>query len=108
MPVSPLELLALDSLLSDEERDFRDVVRRAVDEHVRPHVAQWFEEGRAPTRELALDRLLADDSTFYGDLFPHVVNWDGQLYLEDGVHRALRAALQQRNQIHARVLVIDN
>jgi glutaryl-CoA dehydrogenase len=53
MPVSPLELLALDSLLSDEERDFRDVVRRAVDEHVRPHVAQWFEEGRAPTRELA-------------------------------------------------------
>jgi len=53
MPVSPLDLLALDSLLSDEERDFRDVVRRAVDEHVRPHVAQWFEEGRAPTRELA-------------------------------------------------------
>ena len=24
-------------------------------------------------RELALDRLLAEDSTFYGDLFPHVV-----------------------------------
>ena len=57
-------------------------------------------------RELGLDRLLADDSTFYGDLFPHVVNWDGQLYLEDGVHRALRAALQQRTTIHARVLVL--
>ena len=57
-------------------------------------------------RELALDALLADDSTFYGDLFPHVVNWDGQLYLEDGVHRALRAALQQRTTIHARVLVL--
>ena len=28
------------------------------------------------------------------------------LYLEDGLHRALRAALQQRNQIHARVLVL--
>ena len=53
MPVSPFELLALDSLLSAEARDFRDVVRRAVDEHVRPHVAQWFEEGRTPTRELA-------------------------------------------------------
>ena len=57
-------------------------------------------------RELALDKLLAEDSTFYGDLFPHVVEWNGGLYLEDGLHRALRAALQQRNQIHARVLVL--
>ncbi len=55
-------------------------------------------------RELALDKLLADDSTFYGDLFPHVVQWQGALYLEDGLHRALRAALQQRTSIHARVL----
>ena len=38
-------------------------------------------------RELALDRLLAEDSTFYGDLFPHVVQWNGGLYLEDGLHR---------------------
>jgi Arc/MetJ family transcription regulator len=57
-------------------------------------------------RHLALDRLLAEDSTFYGDLFPHVVEWQGSLYLEDGLHRALRAALQQRTSIHARVLVI--
>ena len=58
-------------------------------------------------KELALDALLADDSTFYGDLFPHAVQWRGELYLEDGLHRALRAALQQRNQIHARVLVVQ-
>nr|WP_205863798.1 type II toxin-antitoxin system VapB family antitoxin [Planosporangium mesophilum] len=57
-------------------------------------------------RELALDLLLADDSTFYGDLFPHVVEWQGGLYLEDGLHRALRAALQQRTSIHVRVLVL--
>ncbi|MGA8113600.1 MAG: type II toxin-antitoxin system VapB family antitoxin [Actinocatenispora sp.] len=57
-------------------------------------------------RNLGLDRLLAEDSTFYGDLFPHVVEWDGALYLEDGLHRALRAALQQRTSIHARVLVL--
>jgi Arc/MetJ family transcription regulator len=57
--------------------------------------------------EMALDRVLADDSTFYGDLFPHVVQWQGELYLEDGLHRALRAALQQRHQIHARVLVLS-
>jgi Arc/MetJ family transcription regulator len=57
-------------------------------------------------RELALDRLLAEDSTFYGDLFPHVVDFQGVLYLEDGLHRALRAALQQRTSIHARVLAV--
>ena len=55
-------------------------------------------------RELYLDRVLADDSTFYGDLFPHVVQWNGELYLEQGVHRALRCALHQRNSLHARVL----
>ena len=58
-------------------------------------------------KELALDRLLDEDSTFYGDLFAHVVEWQGDLYLEDGLHRALRAALQQRPALHARVLVLD-
>ncbi len=55
---------------------------------------------------LQLVALLDDDSTFYGDLFAHVVEWRGELYLEDGLHRALRAALQQRNVLHARVLVV--
>ena len=58
-------------------------------------------------RELELDRLLDEDSTFYGDLFPHAVQWEGDLYLEDGLHRALRAALQQRNSLHVRVLSLD-
>ncbi|WP_239330998.1 type II toxin-antitoxin system VapB family antitoxin [Frankia sp. CiP3] len=58
-------------------------------------------------RVLALDVLLDEDSTFYGDLFPHVVEWDDALYLEDGLHRAVRAALQQRNSIHARVHVLQ-
>jgi Arc/MetJ family transcription regulator len=58
-------------------------------------------------KELALDALLADDSTFYGDLFPHAVQWHGSLYLEDGLHRALRSALQQRSVIHVRVLDLD-
>jgi Arc/MetJ family transcription regulator len=53
---------------------------------------------------LDLDRLLAEDSTFYGDLFAHVVEYQGFLYLEDGLHRAVRAALQQRPVLHARVL----
>ena len=31
---------------------------------------------------LNLANLLEDDSTFYGDLFAHVVAWHGDLYLE--------------------------
>ncbi len=57
-------------------------------------------------RTLDLDHLLAEDSTFYGDLFAHVVEYQGTLYLEDGLHRAVRAALQQRPVLHARVLTV--
>jgi Arc/MetJ family transcription regulator len=56
---------------------------------------------------LDLETLLATDATIFGDLFCHVVRWEGQLYLEDGLHRAVRAALQQRQVIHARVLDVD-
>ena len=52
---------------------------------------------------LQLAALLDEDSTFYGDLFAHVVEWRDDLYLEDGLHRALRSALAQRNVLHARV-----
>jgi glutaryl-CoA dehydrogenase len=54
--VSPLpDLLDLDALLSDEERDVRDLARRLVDDHVRPSVAGWYEQGSAPIRELAAE-----------------------------------------------------
>ena len=58
-------------------------------------------------RTLDLDALLAEDSTFFGDLFAHVVKYNGDLYLEDGLHRAVRAALQQRPMLHARILDLD-
>ncbi len=57
---------------------------------------------------LDLGMLMAEDSTFYGDLFAHVVEWRGELYLEDGLHRALRAALQQRPILHARVFTLPD
>ncbi|WP_283139459.1 type II toxin-antitoxin system VapB family antitoxin [Rhizohabitans arisaemae] len=57
---------------------------------------------------LDLHSLLSKDSTFYGDLFPHVVQWRDELYLEDGLHRALRAALHQRSVLHARVLELGD
>ena len=48
----PLDFLAIDDLLSDEERDIRDTVRAFVNDRVVPHVGEWFEEARLP-RELA-------------------------------------------------------
>jgi Arc/MetJ family transcription regulator len=78
-------------------RDWADVPPRMV----------RLEQLVTTKRTLDLGHLLAEDSTFYGDLFAHVVEWEGTLYLEDGLHRALRAALQQRPTLHARVLVLD-
>ncbi|MET8084054.1 acyl-CoA dehydrogenase family protein [Micromonospora sp. NPDC005237] len=51
--MTALDLLDLDPSLSEEERQIRDVVRQLVDDRVRPHVAEWYEEGRVPARELA-------------------------------------------------------
>ena len=59
-------------------------------------------------RTLDLAQLLSEDSTFYGDLFAHVVQWRDTMYLEDGLHRAVRAALAQRPVLHARVLVLED
>ncbi|HEX8627749.1 MAG TPA: acyl-CoA dehydrogenase family protein, partial [Catenuloplanes sp.] len=53
MRTLPLDLLDLDTLLTDEERQIRAVVRQVVDERVRPYVADWYERGELPVRELA-------------------------------------------------------
>jgi glutaryl-CoA dehydrogenase len=55
MAVAPLDLLDLDELLTDEEREIRALVRRVVDDKVRPYVADWYERGEVPARELALE-----------------------------------------------------
>lgn len=52
-PQSPFGLYAIDSLLSTEERAMQSVVRQWVDERVRPEIADWFEAGDIPARELA-------------------------------------------------------
>jgi glutaryl-CoA dehydrogenase len=53
MPVRPLDLIAADSLLSGEERAIRDTVAQFSSTHLRPHVADWFEAGTLPAREVA-------------------------------------------------------
>jgi len=52
-PQSPLGLFATDRLIGEEERAIRDTVRAFVDKRVRPDIAQWFETGSVPARELA-------------------------------------------------------
>ncbi len=54
-PQSPFQLFDIDHLLSEEERAIRDVVRDYVETRIKPQVADWFEAGEIPARELALE-----------------------------------------------------
>jgi glutaryl-CoA dehydrogenase len=49
------DFLAIDRMLSDEERDIRDTVRAFVRDRIVPEVGDWFEAGEVPARELALE-----------------------------------------------------
>jgi glutaryl-CoA dehydrogenase len=49
----PLELLDIDHLIRDDERDIQASVREFVDRRVRPHIAEWYERGEL---DLALMR----------------------------------------------------
>ena len=51
--LDPLDFLALDVLLDDEERAIRDTVRQFVRERVLPDVGDWFEQGILPRELLA-------------------------------------------------------
>jgi glutaryl-CoA dehydrogenase len=52
-PVAPLDLLNLSDLLTEDERDIQRSVRALVTEQVTPHIAEWYEQGTLPARELA-------------------------------------------------------
>lgn len=47
------ELFATDSLLTGEEREIRDTVAAFTERHIRPNIAQWFEAGEFPVRDIA-------------------------------------------------------
>jgi glutaryl-CoA dehydrogenase len=49
--LDPLDFLAIDALLDDEEKAIRDTVRQWVRERIVPQVGEWFEQGILP-REL--------------------------------------------------------
>jgi glutaryl-CoA dehydrogenase len=51
--LDPLDLIDLDHLLSDEEKQIRGVAREWIQRRVLPEVEDWFEKGEFPARELA-------------------------------------------------------
>src|ERR1700741_3668418 len=55
MPPRIEELLDLDLLLTPEDIELRQTVRRFGEQRLRPHIADWFEAGEVPVRELAAD-----------------------------------------------------
>ncbi len=52
-PQTPLGLFGTDALIDTEDRTIRDTVRSVLAAKVRPHIADWFESGTIPARELA-------------------------------------------------------
>ncbi len=52
---SPLALFNIDGLLSEEDRAIQSVVREYVESRIKPDIADWFERGEIPARELAKD-----------------------------------------------------
>jgi glutaryl-CoA dehydrogenase len=52
-PLNPLDLLDINALLSDEERQVRDLAREWVVDNVLPNVEDWYEHAEFPARELA-------------------------------------------------------
>ena len=55
MTIAPLDLFALDNHSTEEDRAIAAVVKDYVDTNIKPHVADWFEKGDIPARQLARD-----------------------------------------------------
>ena len=51
-PQTPLALFGTDGLIGEEDRAIRDTVRKHVEEKLKPHIAEWYESGQVPAREL--------------------------------------------------------
>lgn len=53
--MSPLALFDTDRLISEEDRAIAGVVRDLVDTRIKPEIADWFDRGEIPARELATE-----------------------------------------------------
>lgn len=52
-PQTPTSLFGIDTLLTQEERAMQETVARYCADRLRPNLAQWYEQGDLPVRELA-------------------------------------------------------
>jgi glutaryl-CoA dehydrogenase len=90
----PLDLLDVSSLLSEEERDIQTTVREFLDDRVRPHIGEWFEDGQFPrdlVPELGKMGLLGMHLEGYGCAGTNAVSY-GLACLElEGVDSGLRS-----------------
>jgi glutaryl-CoA dehydrogenase len=90
----PLNLLDVPSLLTDDERDIQKAVRDFLDDRVRPHIGQWFEDAhfaRELVPELGKMGLLGMHLEGYGCAGTNAVSY-GLACLElEGVDSGLRS-----------------
>ncbi len=49
----PFALLDIERELSEEQRAMQSVVRKYVNDRVKPNIGQWFEDGELPAKDLA-------------------------------------------------------
>ncbi|HEX6132307.1 MAG TPA: acyl-CoA dehydrogenase family protein, partial [Actinomycetota bacterium] len=66
--LDPLDLIDIDALLSDDERQIRDLAREWVRDRILPEVEDWYERGEFPARELAKE--LGGQLGFFGMQLP--------------------------------------
>ena len=52
-PQTPLGLFGTDALIGEEDLAIRDTVRKFVEGRIKPQLAEWYESGAIPARELA-------------------------------------------------------
>lgn len=55
---------------------------------------------------ILLHALAGDPEPIGGDPVPHVIDWAGEHYLEDGHHRVIRALIAGQHSITARILTV--
>ncbi|MEU4773737.1 acyl-CoA dehydrogenase family protein [Micromonospora sp. NPDC023644] len=54
-PAPALTYFGVDALIDDDTRELQAAVRGFVDRRIRPEIATWYDEGRLPVRDLALE-----------------------------------------------------
>ncbi|MGH3333800.1 MAG: acyl-CoA dehydrogenase family protein [Nocardioidaceae bacterium] len=52
-PQTPLGLFGTDALIAEEDLAIRDTVRKFVEDRIKPELADWYETGSIPARDLA-------------------------------------------------------